>query len=453
MNEKWYGSFVYEGNEYNISYSSEKKNDSSVVDFERGGKPEEIVYIKRFGGKMFLRTPEYLYVLSEDSSGYQRGCFCINAERIPFFMQKSGNGYKNEIKKSVPNIDLQSYSVDTVLFTKNGIDVNGLYVKPVNDEYKYLAIIEKDNGFFSSCRNVSGHNPYRLLSGYLAKKGVASVIVEDDSISFFNERDKYAMQAYEFAHGKGYKYVGYVGFGTGSIVSAMVSSVIVSSFIVSISGIGESGFDYIEKYLFDYLKRGIDSIYHKNIEESLLSALDKIVKYDSVDSMRFSDITDSCFSWVPDDFDSLGISLSYINRTIVSCVSDSFVFDFIKTKPVKYWIKANCPIFAIAGSDDMEYNADKNINEIKSAVLSSQNENFIDRTYKDMNHFLQPAAKNGLRGYNCIDEAFSEHAMNDIVNYICSIQRYYEISMYKIFVLVCMFLVLLLILFMSKMRH
>ena len=90
---------------------------------------------------------------------------------------------------------------------------------------------------------------------------------------------------------------------------------------------------------------------------------------------------------------------------------------FIKTDPIPYWQKVQCPTLILNGDKDWQVRYDQNANRIAETLMRN-NVPFEKVILADHNHLFQYSESGKVSEYSKIDETISPETLETIIDWL-----------------------------------
>jgi pimeloyl-ACP methyl ester carboxylesterase len=280
---------------------------------------------------------------------------------------------------------------------------------------------------------VFAHKPFLVIADYLTRNGIAVLRYDDrgfgeskgnaanaTSLSFAD--DAAAAVAYLLRRPEiNPKKIGLAGHSEGGLIAPIVASKNNNiAFIVSLAGLGVSGYDILSKQTRDILAASGKSA--KEIEEawSTNSNLFKIVMTQPDQRKAAKE----AMEWFSKDLDSKGLTPDERKEQMagfaqgIGQVNNPWMRYFLSTDPAAFWKEVKCPVLALNGDKDLQVNYELNLPAIKAAIISGGNKKVKTVVLPGHNHLFQHCTTGAVEEYTTIEETFSPEALAIITSWI-----------------------------------
>jgi uncharacterized protein len=328
------------------------------------------------------------------------------------------------------------YQVEDVCFeNKNaGIRLAGTLTLPNKTGVFPVVILISGSGPQNRDEELMGHKPFLVLSDYLTKNGTA-VLRYDDRGTASSQGDFKSATSADFATDVlsaiaflqtrkeiNKNKIGLIGHSEGGLIAPMVASKSKDvAFVVLLAGPGIKGGDILlmQQKLIGKAAGMSDQDLQKN-ESTNRKIFDIVNKSSDIEKLRTdlkkhlqqalndNTITDKPEGMSDDDFIKLQVDQ----------IASPWMQYFINYDPVPALRKVKCPVLALNGQKDLQVPSKENLEGIKKALKKGKNKKVTTKELVGLNHLFQECTTGSPDEYPTIEQTFSPHAMEEILNWI-----------------------------------
>ena len=328
------------------------------------------------------------------------------------------------------------YDSNDVTF-KNDVQGNllaGTIAAPKNFNKKSpILIMITGSGAQNRDEEIFEHKPFLVIADDLAKKGIATLRIDDRGIQG-SEKGKAGATSADFATdinsavnylvANGYKNIGLIGHSEGGMIAPMVANVNKNvKFLVLLAGPGIP-----TRELLALQTNEIGRV--SGASESELKTNDEFNRklYNFVNDYKGNDLKTDIYTMLVAELKKLPsdqISAQEIAQTAqneADQVSNPWFQYFIKFNPDVYLSKVKIPVLALNGSLDLQVTAVENLNGIEKSLIKAGNKNFEILSLDGLNHLFQTTKTGNPAEYATSEETFSPMALNKISDWILKLK-------------------------------
>ena len=360
----------------------------------------------------------------------------LNAQKIEGIFSQSGMNFPLLLSRNAETTVVNrpqtpkppfSYNSDDVTF-KNDTEGNllaGTLATPKNFK-KNQPILVMITGSGAQDRNeeMFEHKPFLVIADDLAKKGIATLRLDDRGIGG-SEKGKDGATSADFATDinsavnylikNGYKNIGLIGHSEGGMIAPMVANMNKNvKFLVLLAAPGIPIFDLV-----------LDQ--NKKIAESTKlpqDAIDEVLKiklktFTYAHLYQGNDFKADFTNFLEENYPKMS---EQEREPFIAQMSSEWFRYFIKFNPEDYLSKIKIPVLAVNGSLDMQVSAEENLSGIKKSLTKAGNKNFEIVKFKGLNHLFQTAKTGSPAEYGQIDETFSPTVLDKMSSWILSLK-------------------------------
>ncbi len=320
-----------------------------------------------------------------------------------------------------------NYNSDDITF-KNDTEGNllaGTLTTPKNFNKKSpILVMITGSGAQDRNEEMFEHKPFLVIADDLAKKGIATLRLDDRGIGGSKKGKENATSA-DFATDinsavnylvkNGYKNIGLIGHSEGGMIAPMVANNNKNvKFLVLLAAPGIPILDLV-----------LDQ--NKKIAESTNLPQDAIDEVLAIKSKTFNyahlyngkDFKIDFTKYLEDNYPKMS---EQEREPFIAQMSSEWFRYFIKFNPEDYLSKVKIPVLALNGSFDMQVSAEENLDGIKKSLTKAGNKNFEIVEFKGLNHLFQTAKTGSPAEYGQIEETFSPKVLNKMSSWILSLK-------------------------------
>lgn len=329
-----------------------------------------------------------------------------------------------------------SYNSNDITF-KNDVEGNLLAgtistPKDFNKKSPILVMIT-GSGAQNRDEEIFEHKPFLVIADDLAKKGIATLRIDDRGVQG-SEKGKSGATSADFATDinsavnylvqNGYKNIGLIGHSEGGMIAPMVANMNKNvKFLVLLAA---PGIPTRELLVLQTNEIGRVS----GATESELKSNDEFNTklYNFVNDYKGNDLKTDVYTMLVDQLKKLPadqISPEQIAETAqneANQVSNPWFQYFIKFNPDDYLSKVKIPVLALNGSLDLQVSAVENLNGIKKSLTKAGNKHFEIVKIDGLNHLFQTTETGNPAEYAKIEETFSPKALEKISSWVLKLK-------------------------------
>jgi uncharacterized protein len=340
-------------------------------------------------------------------------------------------------KTNLPDSNFVSQEVKFFNF-KDSIHLAGTLTIPKNSKNFPTVILITGSGNQDRDETILGHKPFKILSDYLSNRGIAVLRIDDrgvgqstgkgnpisSSADFANDIEA-AIDFLKFRKDINFKKIGLAGHSEGGMIGAMISARNKNvSFLISIAGPGckmdevmykqnravlksiKTDSMTIENYIAYFYKPMIDKL--KTAQDSLEfnTAIQELIKnYRS----KFKTEAVKTIGLAKDEF----LAATYTKVLFTNWWRFSLNYD-----PKNDWQNIKIPVLAINGLNDVQVDAEMNLNCIEENLRMAGNKKYKILKLEKLNHLFQTSITGGTNEYAQIKTCFEEPLLIEIDKFL-----------------------------------
>jgi uncharacterized protein len=330
------------------------------------------------------------------------------------------------------------YVIENVGFTNSdkSITFGGTFTRPkANGKFTTVLLIT-GSGQQDRNESIVGHKPFWVIADYLTKNGFAVLRVDDRTMGETTgqlgtsaDYAKDALAAVDYLKTRkevNPKKIGLIGHSEGGMIAPMVAADSKDiAFIVSLAGLGVSGYDLLLKQSDDILKQSGMGDEYRGYTHDLNKTLYDVCKKLPMEG----DITDSLKTalnaWIakqPDDrLGQMGLKGNVGEAKIISqfpFMSSVWYRYFLKYDPAPTLQKIKIPILALNGDKDIQVDSKTNLSAFEANLNKAGNKQFKVIELQGLNHLFQNCKTCSITEYAQLEETFSVKALKIMADWI-----------------------------------
>ncbi|SFI53960.1 alpha/beta hydrolase family protein [Halpernia frigidisoli] len=434
----WYGNLEAQGQKILLVFNIEKVENNYKSNFDSPMQGAKGIPIE----KTTFENNELTFDASKLGITYKgklttdkiEGNFSQNGMNLPLILTR--NNETEELKRPQTPKPPFSYNANNVSF-KNDLQGNllaGTIAEPKNfNKSKPILVMITGSGAQNRDEELFGHKPFLVIADDLAKKGIATLRLDDRGIGG-SEKGKEGATSADFATDinsavnyltkNGYKNIGLIGHSEGGMIAPMVANMNKNvKFLVLIAGPGIPITDLITKQNYDIGKIS-------GADENALKTNEEINKklYLFVNNYKGNNLKSDAKTTILNDLKKLPesqIPKDKIEETAenqAKQISSPWFQYFIKYNPDINLSKIKIPVLAIDGSLDLQVSAKENLAGIKSSLTKAGNKHFETIEFDGLNHLMQTAKTGNPSEYAQIEETISPKVLDKISSWVLSLK-------------------------------
>nr|WP_246586854.1 alpha/beta fold hydrolase [Stakelama flava] len=309
---------------------------------------------------------------------------------------------------------------------QDGIRLAGTLTIPAGEGPFLAALLITGSGRHDRDQTVFGHKPFLVWSDFLARRGIATLRVDDRGIggsagcaSDATTADFAKDAKAGFAHLRAHKKidsnrVGLLGQSEGALIASMVAAHEPNvSFVIMLGGIGIPGAQLLleQKRLIE-LSEGVPSeLVHASNER--MEHLFEIVMQAKGAASASVALKVEWMRLAKEDGEEL-----HDIPPEVAAIASPWMRWFLAHDPRPNLSLIRCPVLAITGGNDLQTPASSNLSEIKQALRGH-----ADATIREvggLNHLLQTSESGRIGEYQEIEETISPIALKIVGDWLAA---------------------------------
>ena len=323
------------------------------------------------------------------------------------------------------------YETEDVLFTdaNQSITFGGTFTRPKGDGKFTTVLLISGSSQQDRDETIGGHKAFWVIADYLTKNGFAVLRLDDRTVGQTTgqlgtsaDYAKDVLVAVNYLKNRkevNPKKIGLVGHSEGGMIAPIAASNSKDvAFIVSLAGMGVSGYDLLLKQSDAALKQMGMSDEYRGYTADLNKTIYAVCRRLPTEG----DITDSLKtafnSWLArQPADRLG-QMGLKGKEGESKMTNQFPFIgsawyryFLKYDPAPTLQKIKIPVLALNGDKDMQVDAAANLTAFEVNLKKAGNKNYKVVTLQGLNHLFQNCQTCTITEYSTLEETFSTKAL------------------------------------------
>lgn len=279
-----------------------------------------------------------------------------------------------------------------------------------------LLVMITGSGSQNRDEELFGHKPFAVIADDFAKKGIATMRIDDRGIGGSSKGTKdettynYATDidaAVHFLIKRGYKNIGLIGHSEGGMIAPIVATINKNvSFMVLMAGPGTPIDELLVKQ--NYLASKLIGTDEQSLEKNAKSN-QKI--YTFIKNYSGLDLDKDLRLFLTNEGEE-------INEQAMKQYTAPWFRYFIAFNPDTYLSKIKIPVLAINGSLDFQVPAKDNLAAIKNSLTKAKNKNFETYEFEGMNHLFQECKTGAFSEYGEIEQTISPKVLDKMSAWI-----------------------------------
>lgn len=272
---------------------------------------------------------------------------------------------------------------------------------------------------------IFGHQSFLVISDYLAKKGIATLRLDDRGTggSEMGKADPTSQDfagdinsAVNYLNKNGFKNIGLIGHSEGGMIAPMVANInknVKSLILLAAPGIPTDGLMKLQTYETT-VSMGIP----KEIAQKLADENEKVYAFiKNYKGADFENDVENFLIKLSENEFSAYQSKETREQALVFVNNNWFRY-FIKYNPNSELQKIKIPVLALNGSLDTQITAKENLEGIKKSLTKAGNTNFKTVEIPQVNHLFQTAKTGAVTEYAQIEETISPKVLELISEWV-----------------------------------
>lgn len=307
-----------------------------------------------------------------------------------------------------------------------GNELAGTIAEPKNfDKNTPILVMITGSGVQNRDEEMDGHKPFLVISDDLAKKGIATLRLDDrgiggsekgkeeqpttaDFVTDINSAVNYLMK-------NGYTNIGLIGHSEGGMIAPMVASENKNvKFIVLLAGPALPMIDVFVNQARSRLESV--NVPKEDIDKDVAN---KRMIFQFVKSYMGKDYKADLKKYLADNFPNMK---SQETDGYVRQLGTNWWRYSLNINPQLYLEKLKIPVLAVNGSKDTQVNPKENLASIKKSLEKAGNKKFEIVEFDGLNHFFQTAETGSSMEYPEITETISPKVLDKVSSWIANLK-------------------------------
>lgn len=300
-----------------------------------------------------------------------------------------------------------------------GVHLAGTLTLPEGNGPFPAVVLISGTGLQDRDETIFGHKPFLAIADYLARRGIASLRVDDRMTG--RSRGEVATATTEnFARDVRAELevlrarpeidparVGLIGHSEGAVIGPMLAADPANhvAYMVLLAGVGVRGITLLHDQNEDgMLAAGV----RPEVVKTLLSLNDSLYRAVLASKADGAALTSELAAVLRENspqFDEVTALRS------VAVLTTPSIRYFLALDPVPALTRTRCPVLALNGDKDTQVRASTNLPAIEAALKAGGNQDVTIRTMPGLNHLFQTAVTGAANEYATIQENFSPDAL------------------------------------------
>ena len=368
--------------------------------------------------------------LTELKSGL-KGSYTQNGERSDIELVKVAQ-FPQRARPQAPKAPYPYTSHALAIKGGEGVMLGATLTLPKGKHRPNLVVLVHGSGPGTRDGMVAGHEQFKVLADYLARRGLAVLRYDKRGIARSSgnyDQHTIGQLADDLAgvvdamRARGqFGRVGVAGIseGPGVAVALEARKPGALDFLVSLSGVGLNGMEMILLQDRVYLER------QNPTGEELARLLPYVAKwYQTIAAneqaeARIAALKALTAGLTPEERALVAKYKADVGTLSLDWAAKPFVHAMLLTDARAQWQAVRCPVLAIGGSLDVQVPAPENVGGIVAALHAGGNRSVESHILPSLNHLLQTAVSGGEDEYERIDETMAPAVMERIARFATS---------------------------------
>ncbi|WP_428224013.1 alpha/beta hydrolase family protein [Flavobacterium sp.] len=314
----------------------------------------------------------------------------------------------------------------------NPIDKNtlaGTITTPKDKKNFPILVMITGSGGQNRDEELFNHKPFAVIADDFAKKGIATLRLDDRGVGKSSKVDKKSTTAdfatdintaVDFLVAKGYTNIGLIGHSEGGMIAPMVATMNKNvKFIISMAGPGIK----------------IQDLMYKQIEQGGLLAGEKPEKvkldvattkklYAFIESYKGAELAKDLETFYINELKKYPTgfikpeSLEVEAKAEIKQITHPWFLYFLKFDPALYISKLKIPVLAINGSKDFQVDAISNLEGFKKELTKAGNKHFEIVNFEGLNHLFQECTTGAFSEYVEIEQTIAPKVLEKMSDWV-----------------------------------
>jgi hypothetical protein len=320
----------------------------------------------------------------------------------------------------------QSVEVSYKNSKAQSVRLGGTFVIPKGQPPFPTVLLITGSGLQDRDETIFNHRPFAVIADYLARRGIASLRVDDRSVGKSTgdvEDATTADFATDVEAGVAFlktrpevvsKRIGLIGHSEGGIIAPIVAAKPENdiAFIILLAGTGVTGDRILLEQQIAITKANGANPQTIETQRKLMETLLPMIRTSNETRDALTNrLVATAKTIAP------GASAEKIQGNMYRLTSPWMRF-FVSYDPAPALAKVKCPVLALNGAKDVQITPQLNLTAIERILKQSGNQNFKTLELTGLNHLFQTAQTGSPSEYEEIEETFSPTALKLIADWI-----------------------------------
>jgi uncharacterized protein len=323
------------------------------------------------------------------------------------------------------------YEIENVTFANSdkSITFGGTFTRPKGSGKFTTVLLISGSGQQDRDETIGGHKAFWVIADNLTKNGFAVLRLDDRTVGQTTgqlgtsaDYAKDVLVAVNYLKNRkevNAKKIGLMGHSEGGLIAPMAAAESRDvAFIVSLAGVGVSGYELLLKQSDEMLKQsGIGNEYrgyYADLNKTLYAVCRRLpMEGDITDSLKVAFST-----WIArqpaDRLGQMGLKGKVGEDKITvqfPYMSSTWYRYFLKYDPAPTLQKIKIPVLALNGDKDVQVDAVSNLAAFDVNLNKAGNKNYQTITLPSLNHLFQNCQTCTITEYGALEETFSVKAL------------------------------------------
>lgn len=365
------------------------------------------------------------------NNGKIEGTFKQGNMEIPLVLDK--NQTKKEYTFNRPQTPKEpfNYKTEEVSFV-NPIDKNtlaGTISTPSDKKNLPIVIMITGSGGQNRDEELFGHKPFAVIADDFAKKGIATLRLDDRGIGGSSKVDKKSTtadfatdinSAVDFLQQRGYINIGLLGHSEGGMIATMVATMNKNvKFIISMAGPGIK----ITDLMLQQIEQG-GLLSGENPEKVKLDVLTSKKLYAFIENYKGKELAKDLENFYINELKQYPSEVMKSDKieeqakSEIKQITSPWFLYFLKFDPHYYISKIKIPVLAINGSKDFQVDAKSNLEGFKKGLTKAGNKKYEVVAFEGLNHLFQECKTGAFSEYAEIEQTIAPKVLDKMSDWI-----------------------------------
>lgn len=435
INGSWTGELDIQGMKLPLIFNIKTEDNSlkSTLDSPKQGAKDLPVKSTQFENNILTIEATDLGISYKGNynNGKIEGTFKQGNRELPLNLEKNQSQKEYNFNRPQTPKSPFDYKTEDVSFI-NPVDKNtlaGTISTPKDKKDFPIVVMITGSGTQNRDEELFGHKPFAVIADDFAKKGIATLRLDDRGIGGSSQVEKKSTtadfatdinEAVNFLVQKGYKNIGLLGHSEGGMIAPMVATMNKNvKFIISMAGPGIKISDLMLKQIEQSAV-----LSGENQEKIKLDVEVSKKLYDYVLSYKGTNLQNDTETFYSNELKKIPSNLADSNKmqeqvkAEVKQITNPWFLYFLKFDPQEYITKLKIPVLAINGSKDFQVEATSNLEGFKKGLKKAGNKKFETINFEGLNHLFQECKTGAFSEYIEIEQTISPKVLDKMSDWI-----------------------------------